>query len=338
MSEPVAVDVTIIVKALNEERHIAACLASAKAALQGLNGEILLADSVSADRTVEIARQMNVRIVQFESVADRNCGATLQLGYQFAQGSYIYVLDGDMTLEPDFIIRALAYLKEHPNVAGVGGKLIDTQFNTLADRFRAARYAALRTAQEVDVLGGGGLYRRAAIEEVGYLAHRGLPAFEELELGVRLRSKGYRLVRLPDAAISHTGHNETSYQMLMRLWRNGRIRASGSFLRSALGRPWMGRALRHCWFVFVAPLLYLACALLAAAAVAAGVSVLSAGLLSLLMVWLPVLLALLWKKRSLSEAGLSLLTWHMYAVGAIPGLLRAVRDPGQAIPARIIAD
>ena len=47
--------VSIIIKALNEERGIAAAFESALAALPELGGEVILADCASNDRTVEIA-------------------------------------------------------------------------------------------------------------------------------------------------------------------------------------------------------------------------------------------------------------------------------------------
>ncbi len=58
-------NVSIVIKALNEERHIAAAIESAIAALEGMrgDGEIILADSASTDRTVEIAANYPIKIV-----------------------------------------------------------------------------------------------------------------------------------------------------------------------------------------------------------------------------------------------------------------------------------
>ncbi len=109
----------------------------------------------------------------------------------------------------------------------------------------------------MDELGGGGLYRREAIESVGYLAHRWLPAFEEAELGFRLRAAGWRLVRLPEAAVSHTGHVESSWGMVRRLWRNRRAHATGMFLRSAYRKAWWWRAVQYQWYVVFTPTIHL---------------------------------------------------------------------------------
>src|SRR6218665_3277207 len=82
---------TIGIKALNEEQHIAMAIESALAAAAPLGGEVGLADSGSTDRTLEIARGYPVRIVQLGNLAERCCGAGAQLAFQSAQGEFFYL-------------------------------------------------------------------------------------------------------------------------------------------------------------------------------------------------------------------------------------------------------
>lgn len=327
---------TIIIKALNEEKRIEACLRSVLPVCAQLHGEVILADSLSTDRTIEIAARFKVTIVQMLSADDRGCGAALQLGYQFARGKYIYVLDADMTLEPGFLRIAIDYLEAHPDVAAVGGRLVDLQLNNLADKRRSARYAALLQEQVVTSLGGGGLYRRSAIDAVGYLAHRWLPACEEAELGVRLRCAGWRLIRLPQTALVHCGHNETSAQMLRRLWRNQRMQAYGIFLRSAIGKPWLAGAVKGCWFVFIAPVLFLGSLVLAMLLNGCGVDFFSAWGWAQIAFWGAAFSALLWRKKNWADATLAFFSWHLFALAAARGFTRHPRDPFLSIPARVL--
>ena len=76
--------VTVGIKALNEEARIGAALSSAVAAVQPVGGEVVLADSGSTDRTLEIAAGFPVRVVQLENSAERCCGAGAQLAFQHA--------------------------------------------------------------------------------------------------------------------------------------------------------------------------------------------------------------------------------------------------------------
>lgn len=327
---------SIVVKALNEERLIDACLRSAVSEAERFNGEVILVDSLSTDRTLQIASGYPIRIVQFESVSDRGCGAAMQLGYQFAEGDFVYLLDGDMALCPGFIEHALRYLEQFPDVAGVGGRLVDQQVNTAADRRRVAQYDSLQHEQDVQDLGGGGLYRRSAIEAVGYLAHRWLPACEESELGARLVSAGWRLVRLPCASVTHTGHKETTWQMLRRLWRNRRMHAYGMFLRSSSGKPWQWRAAKVARHVFVAPALYLLSILAAVVLSGFGVPVSESLLGCGLVIWLGVLALMALKKKDIVEAVYSIIAWHFYTVAALIGFFSPIGDPLAPISSRVI--
>lgn len=330
------VRVSILIKVLNEEDKITRCLAAAVREAEAVGGEVILVDSLSTDRTVEIARKFPVRIVQFESINDCNCGAATQLGYQFVRGEYLYLTDGDMELQPGFVALALGYLEANRSVAGVGGLIIDTHIRTRADKQRVERFTSINRVIDVNSLGGGGLYRRSAIDSVGYLANRWLKACEEAELGMRLKSARWRLTRMPVPAAAHTGHNESDLGMRRRLWRNGRMRAYGVFLRSALGRPWWWASMRHAWFVFAAPTLYLAVIVFSWLLVGVGISTFMAVLVSVILTWSLAFLALLIKKGKVIDAALAIVVWHLYPIAAVPGFLEKVADPRQPILAREI--
>lgn len=320
--------VSILIKALNEERHIAACIEAALREAASVGGEVVLVDSLSTDRTLEIARRYPIRIVQFANIEDRGCGAAVQLGYQHAEGEFIYVLDGDMILQPGFLGLALAVLRDDPALAGVGGRLVDTIVFTASDHKRAQAASRLQVPRDVEELGGGGLYRQVAIEAVGYLAHRWLPAFEEAELGMRLRAAGWRLRRLPDTAVSHSGHAESDLGMMRRLWRNRRAHAGGMLLRAALGTAWWKAACRKQWHVLLTIVLHglvLTGGLLLAGPLSLSPVMLIGGAEALL--WGGMLGILSMRKRSVYRGALALLLWHYFTAAALIGFSRRLPDP-----------
>ena len=163
-----------IIKALNEERYIAAAIESALTAIKGFQGEIILADSASTDRTIEIARRYRVKIVQMTRVEDRSCGVGAQLGFQYSSGRCIWLVDGDMELRPQFLSAAIQFLDSHPDVAGVGGTLTEHETANLEYVKRSVREYGVRRPDVVARLDGGGVYRRASIESVGYLTDRNM--------------------------------------------------------------------------------------------------------------------------------------------------------------------
>lgn len=229
------IEVSIGIKALNEEANIARCLASAQEALRFCpSGEIVLADSGSTDRTIAIARQFPVRIVQLANPEDRCCGAGAQLAFQEARGAYFYLLDGDMALAPDFLPAAIAYMEAHPDVAGVGGWV--TERNVSGQEYQVRADKAETAERPVDHLYCGGLYRTDAVRSVGFLADRNLHAFEEFELGARLTAQGWKMVRLDRPGVDHYGHSEGGYALLWRRWKSGYAGGMGEVVRGAVGR------------------------------------------------------------------------------------------------------
>ena len=76
---------TIGIKALNEEAKIAQAIESALSSLEGIEGEVVLADSGSTDRTIAIAQTYPIRIVQLKNPDERCCGAGAQLAFQAAR-------------------------------------------------------------------------------------------------------------------------------------------------------------------------------------------------------------------------------------------------------------
>lgn len=330
---------TIVIKALNEEQKIAACIESALQVISdfGDDGEVILADSLSEDHTVDIAMKYPIRIVQLTDYKDRSCGAGWQLGYQFAHGQYIWLTDGDMSLEKKFASHAIRYLEENPDVAGVAGILVDTHAQTSAEKRRLDYYAKIKCVTYVDSLGGGGIYKSEAIESVGYISNRWLNAAEEAELGCRLRRQGWKLVRLPIVMVYHTGHIENELGKQVRLFRNKRQHAYGALLRYAWGNNWFPDAIKSAWFIFIVPMLaILALVLCTVLTTHWHVSVFTALLISVVSINVFAFALIALKKRSARHAAVSMLAYHLNTAAAIKGFLERPRDPMTPISAREI--
>lgn len=328
---------SVLIKALNEEGRIAACLESVLIATQDIDTEIILADSLSSDGTVEIASRFPVTIVQFENLADRGCGAAVQLAYQIAKGEYLYVLDADMQMEPGFLSLALPRMEAEPSLAGISGLLKDVRILTEADRRRLDAMKAQTTDQYVAELGGGGLYRSAAVQQAGYLANRWLAAYEEADLGARLNSLGWRLLRLNTVAVHHEGHAEGNFALLRRQWRNGRLQAGGVFLRFAIGRPWWRRAFRKQAYLFTVPFLHIAPI---ATASIGGIltSSIVIGAWMWILAWVAQWLLIALAKRSFFKSTWIVVGWHYAAIAAFLGFIRPLSDPLDPIQSRIICE
>ncbi|MGQ5717569.1 glycosyltransferase [Pseudochrobactrum asaccharolyticum] len=326
--------VSIIIKALNEERRIAAAIESALAALPDGQGEVILADSGSTDRTVEIAKQYPVIIAQIEAPAKPSCGLGPQLGYQYSRYPYICLIDGDMELAPDFIGAALQFLNENPRIAGVAGHVVEQNHDSLEYVRRDQIKVAYKGVGVVDRINCGGLYRREAIEEVGYFSDRNLHSYEEYDLGVRLRTKGWTLFRLDRRFVFHTGHEVNAYSLLVRRWRTKYIRGTGELLRAAIGKPHLKNLFRELpelrlWFMVYGWVLAMLLVLLCTPNLALGIAI--------DILWIISAVVLMGIKHKNMQIGLySVVAWFFHAAALPLGFFSPRIDPAAQIESKLI--
>ena len=324
-----SVMVTIGVKALNEEAHIAASLASACAAVAPFGGEVILADSGSTDRTVEIAQGYPVRVLQLADPTQKSCGTGAQLAFQEARGEFFYLLDGDMVLKPEFIAAGIAFLRDNPAFAAVGGRVREANTDSIEFELRAQsdKTKGSQIAGEVDRLDCGGLYRTEAIRSVGHFADRNLHAFEEFELGARLRAGGWKLARIAVDSVDHYGHAVAGYKLMLRRLRTGYAGGPGEVVRAALGRPHWRQVVRDFAQMRYGFVIW-AWWLLLLGTLASG-----HGLALAVIVALPVAY-FSWRRGGLRLGLYSLATWNVNAIGLLQGLVRARRPADAPIPHR----
>ncbi len=327
--------VSIIIKALNEQVGIEACLGSALEALYTHgSGEVVLADSGSTDDTVRLASAYPVRIVQLARPEQKRCGIGPQLGYEHSRGDFVYLMDGDMQLRVDFLGKALQLLQRRPELAGVGGQVLELNADHLEYRARNEKPQAQARSAEVDRLDGGGLYRRSAIESVGYLSDRNLHSYEEYELGLRLRERGWKLWRLPDIAATHRGHATGPYRLLLRRWQSGYIMGLGELLRASWPHPARRRQvlglreMRLYLGVMATWLIALTALLLPLPAEGKLLAASSSPVLALALVSL--------RKGSLQRGLYALVAWHLNTAGLLRGLYQRRRTPTEKTDSRVL--
>lgn len=109
---------TAVIRAKDREHTIGKAIASVLA--QTVPAEIIVVDSGSSDRTVEVAQRMGARIIEIPE-EDFTYGRAINIGVAAAMTPYVLVLSAHCALpRPDWAQKAIQ-LFEDPRVTGVNG-------------------------------------------------------------------------------------------------------------------------------------------------------------------------------------------------------------------------
>src|SRR5262245_6737836 len=194
--------VSFVVPARDEERHLGRCLDSILTQVDGQEDvEVIVVENGSHDRTAEIARDYAARDPRIHVLrsAASNQAEAMNDGILAAGGRVVARVDAHGYLAPDYLVTALAALERYPEVSGVGGRFLpcgETFFERVAGAARSTPFgvgggygADRRRGDHVVASVQCGVYRRAALVAAG-LFDPAMAYGEDEELNWRLRAAG----------------------------------------------------------------------------------------------------------------------------------------------------
>jgi len=185
--------VSVIVPLFNEEENMSILQSELRAALAGVDHEIIFVDDGSIDRTAErVEKAANVRVIRFAKNAGQS--AAIYAGLRAANGAVTVLIDGDLQNDPVDIPRLLAEISLGADlVCGYRARRKDTLVKRLTSRIANA----VRSRFTKDGVRDTGCTLKAMrLECVSALVpfkgmHRFIPAL--------IKAAGYRLVEIPVA-------------------------------------------------------------------------------------------------------------------------------------------
>ncbi|HZR78859.1 MAG TPA: glycosyltransferase family 2 protein, partial [Chthoniobacterales bacterium] len=126
--------ISVVVPVFNEEENMPILQSELRAALSGLDHEIIFVDDGSTDRSVEkIDAAANVRVLRLEKNTGQS--AALYAGIKAARGEIIVMIDGDLQNDPADIPRLVQELSPGVDLAcGYRAKRKDTITKRLTSR------------------------------------------------------------------------------------------------------------------------------------------------------------------------------------------------------------
>ncbi len=117
--------VSVVIPCLNEAETIAECVTSARATLDeaGLEGQVIVVDNGSTDRSGELARAAGAEVVDEPR---RGYGSAYLAGLAAARGDYIVMVDADLTYDFREIPRFVSELENGGQLV-VGNRMSDIE-------------------------------------------------------------------------------------------------------------------------------------------------------------------------------------------------------------------
>jgi GT2 family glycosyltransferase len=248
-------NVGVVIIGRNEGQRLTTCLRSVYPQCSGL---IVYVDSGSTDGSIQQASHEGVAVVEldpklpFTAARARNEG--FRRLYELAPYlSYVQFVDGDCTVEDNWVATAVSFLEANPDAGVVCGRRrerypLQSVYNGLCDKEWNTPVG------KASACGGDAMMRVPAFESVG--GYRpDMIAGEEPELCVRLRAKGWSIWRIDFEMTLHDAAMHRFGQWWQRSIRNGYAFALGAHLHGAPPeRHWVWESRRALLWGLLLPL------------------------------------------------------------------------------------
>ena len=123
-------DLSIIIISWKMKNFLRICLESIFKFTEGLSFEIILVDNFSEDGTIEMIENNFPHVHLIKNSQNKGVAPARNQGLNVAKGKYILILDADMELIENSILKLYQFIELHPDCGMVGAKLIDSNKNS----------------------------------------------------------------------------------------------------------------------------------------------------------------------------------------------------------------
>jgi GT2 family glycosyltransferase len=229
MSRPAPPDVSFILVNYNDRVHLEACLDAIRTAGPSTSREVILIDNASADGSADFIAFAFPEVRLIRNEANVGFSTANNQGVRASRSKFLLFLNTDTVMKTDALSSLIAEIIKSPDAGAVGPALLHGQgryqvsfgrrVDFVAQFFQKAvinssRKLQLRFARkslEVGWLSAACLLcRREAFEAVGGFDERFFLYIEDIDLCLRMRKAGWRLLYIPRARVFHAGGATTA--------------------------------------------------------------------------------------------------------------------------------
>lgn len=192
--------VSVIIPAFNEENYINYCLESiAKLNTMNLNKEIIVVDNGSSDKTQEISKSYNAKVLIKK---EGTIGSLRNYGAKTSIGDFIAFLDADCVVPGDWLEKAFNYLSKENRLV-LGFRLSIPENSNWVAKCWDLLFTKRNTTIEVDwVPSGNMIMTREAFASINGFDET-LESNEDYDFCFRIRNQGYKIISCSDTSVIH---------------------------------------------------------------------------------------------------------------------------------------
>ena len=185
--------------------------------------EIIVVDNGSKDDSAELIKSKFPEIKLIELKKNIGFAGGVNVGIKAAKGDYVFLLNNDAELEKDAIKELISTaIKEKSDITQSviltdNGKLIDSvgdEYSIWGLPYPGMRNQPSNKVPKKDkeifsASGGASLYKKSLFDEIGYFDEDFFAYYEDVDLSMRARMVGKKIV-LSSKAVVHHKMNHTS--------------------------------------------------------------------------------------------------------------------------------
>lgn len=216
--------VSVIIPNWNGKKFLKGCLDSLLTS-DYPQVQVVIVDNGSKDGSVEFLQEQypGVKLVTFPH--NTGFSVAVNAGITNSEGEFVALLNNDTVVEANWITEMVSVMKEHPEIGSTGCKMLAYDDHSLLDgagdgyrrgglpgrighrerdlgQFDASRYI-------LGPCGGAALYRRSMLDDIGLFDDDYFAYLEDVDIGLRAQSAGYKCLYVPSAVMYHLGCGTT---------------------------------------------------------------------------------------------------------------------------------
>ena len=210
--------VSVIILNWNGKRFIEDCLKSVTET-NYYHLEIIVVDNCSTDGSDKIVEGKfpNIKLIKIHK--NLGFGGGNNIGIRSSMGKYIVLLNYDTLVDPNWLTELVKVAEDDPliGLAGckiyfhntniiqhAGGRIDETDCRCSHYGYNEEERGIYNHAKDVDYVTGAALmFSRACLHKIGLFDPLYFMYYEEVELALRARRQGFRVVYVPSAVIYH---------------------------------------------------------------------------------------------------------------------------------------